>query len=56
MKYFIVAFKKDENQKPITDLIFGYYSQEELFSAMEYFHHTETLFAVYTANCVCDLS
>ena len=56
MKYFIVTFKKEKDDKPVVDKITGYYSQESLFSIMEILHHDEVLYCVYTAECVLDFS
>jgi hypothetical protein len=55
MKYFIVTFRQ-EDSKPIVNKITGYYSDKELFNAIEQFHRDEILFSIYSAECVCDLS
>lgn len=55
MKYFITTFRKEDG-KPVINKITGYYTDKELFKAIETLHQDGILFCVYSVECVCDLS
>ena len=56
MKYFIITFKRDNNNNPAVDKTIDYYDLRAVFQAMETLRGNEELFCVYEAECILDFS